>query len=125
MKLQRTMVVLPLACSVPAPIAQPARASPRTGIAFYGAALYADAGPDEGDLVGEVEEVARLQTLRHLQLRGRLEQEDTLRLALVDHVVDAGIIRVHPSDVGPTALPLLHEVESLLDLVEHGQGEDV
>ena len=33
-----------------------------------GATLYADTGTDEGDLISEVEEVARSQALRHLQL---------------------------------------------------------
>ena len=33
-----------------------------------GAALYADAGPDEGDLVGEVQKVAGPQPLTHLEL---------------------------------------------------------
>ena len=60
-----------------------------------------------------------------LSCAGGLEQEDPLGHARVYHVVDLRVLRVDPAQVGPPALPLLHEVEGLLQLVEHRQGEDV
>ena len=89
------------------------------------AALDADAGPDEGDLVGEVEEVAGAEALPHLELGWRLEEEDALGPAFVDHVVHVGVFGVELAQVGPPSLPLLNEVEGLLDLVEHGEGESI
>ena len=59
------------------------------------AALDADAGPDERHLVGQVQQGARLQALPHLELGGRLEQEDPLGAALVDHVVHPGVLGVY------------------------------
>ena len=57
--------------------------------------------------------------------RRRLEQENPLRPALVDHVVDVRVLGIDPANVGTIALSLLHEIEGLLYLVEHRQGEDV
>ena len=51
------------------------------------AALDTDAGTNEGDLVGKVQESARLKTLPHLELGRRLEQEDPLGPARIDHFV--------------------------------------
>ena len=42
------------------------------------AALDTNAGPDEGHLVCQVQQVARLQPLGHLELRRRLQQEYAL-----------------------------------------------
>ena len=57
-----------------------------------GAALDAHAGADEGHLVGQVQQAAGAEPLGHLELGGGLEQEDTLGFALVDHVVDVGVL---------------------------------
>ena len=76
-------------------------------------ALLSDTRPDERHLVCQVEQVARPETLRHLELRRRLEQEHALSPALVDHVVNAGVFAS------------LHKRECFLDLVQHRQRQNV
>ena len=90
-----------------------------------GAALHADAGPDEGDLVGEVEKVAGAQPPRQLELGGRLQQEDALRSAGADHLIDGVFLRVDLAQVGPLPPAPFDEVEGFLHLVEYRQGEQV
>ena len=89
------------------------------------APLDADAGADEGHLVSQVEEGAGPEPLSHLQLGRRLEQEDSLRPPGIDHVEHAGVLQVHLAQVETPSFPLLHEVQGLLDLVQHRQGEEV
>ena len=90
-----------------------------------GAALHADAGTDEGNLVGQVQERARAEPLGHLELCRRLEEEDPLAAPRVDHVVDGGVLRVDAADVGAAPLGGLDKVQGLLDLVQHGQRQQV
>ena len=91
----------------------------------HGAALHAHAGPDQGHLVRQVQQAPGTQPLPHLELRRRLEQEDALGAARVDHVVHRRVLGVDAADVGTKALPRLDEVQRLLDLVEHRQREQV
>ena len=83
------------------------------------AALDSHAGPDEGHLVGQVQQIAGAEPLGHLQLGRGLEQKDSLGPALVDHVVDVGVLRVYPAQVGPLPFPLLDEVQGFFQLVKH------
>ena len=89
------------------------------------AALDADARSDEGHLVCQVQEASRPESLGHLQLGRGLEQEHALGAALVDHVVHLVVLRVKSSQVRPHSLAPLHQVQRLLQLVKHGQGEEV
>ena len=59
------------------------------------AALDTDARADERHLVGKVQQGAGAEALPHLELGGRLEQEDPLGAALVDHVVHPGVLGVY------------------------------
>ena len=89
------------------------------------AALGADAGADEGDLVGQVQQVARAQALAHLELGRRLQQEDALAAARVDQVIDLGILRVDAAEVRAPAFLRLDQVQGLLQLIQHRQGQQV
>ncbi len=89
------------------------------------APLHADPGADQGNLVGEIEQIARAQTLPHLQLRRRLQQKYPLRQARVDHVVHLGVLRVYPAQIGPLPLPQFDQIECLLQLVENRQRENI
>ena len=83
-----------------------------------GAALDADAGTDEGHLIGQVQEGAGPEALPHFELGGGLEQEDTLGVALVDHVVHTRVLGVDPAQVQPPPLPLFDEVKGFLQALE-------
>ena len=91
----------------------------------HGAALDADAGTDEGHLVGQVQETPGPEPLPHLQLGRGLEQEDPLGASLADHFVHRGVFGVDAAQVRPAPLPLLHQVQGLLQLVQDRQGEQV
>ena len=93
------MVVLPL-CAVPVPLHE----------LGDGAALDSHAGADEGHLIGQVQQIAGAEPLGHLQLGGGLEQKNSLGPALVDHVIDVGVLRVYPAQVWSLPFPLLDEV---------------
>ena len=91
----------------------------------HGAALDAHAGTDEGHLVGQVQQPPGPEPLPHLQLGRGLEQEDPLGPSLPDHFVHCRVFRVDAAQVGPAPLPLLHQVQGLLQLVQDRQGEQV
>ena len=88
-------------------------------------ALGADAGADEGDLVGQVQQVARPQALAHLELRRRLQQEDALAAARVDQVVNLGILRVDAAEVRAPSLLRLDQVQGFFQLIQHRQGQQI
>ncbi len=90
-----------------------------------GAALHSDARADEGNLVGQIQQVAGVEPLAHLELGWRLEQEDSLGLSLVNQVVDFRVFGVYAREVGAVALSFFDEVQGLVQLVQHRQGEQV
>ena len=80
----------------------------------YRASLDTDTGPDEGHLVGQVQQGAGLEALPHFELGRGLEQEDPFGAALVYHVVYARVFRVYPAQLRSPVLLLFDEVEGFL-----------
>ena len=89
------------------------------------APLHPHPRPDQRHLVRQVQQIAREQTLPHLQLRRRLQQEYPLRQTGVDHVVHLWILRIDPAQIRPPPLPRLHQIQRLLQLIQHRQRQDV
>ncbi len=82
-------------------------------------------GPDDRDLDDEVVEAARLQPRQHVHLRPALDLEHAERIALAQHVVDAGHLARDGRQLAPLAMMLLDQVERLAHAGQHAEREHV
>jgi hypothetical protein len=82
------------------------------------------AGPDEGDLVGEVLEGARAHDARGVDLAGALDLEEAHGGARSDDVPDARIVG-KPVEVDPFALRAQDLLAGALERREHAQPEEI
>ena len=81
--------------------------------------------PDDGDLLRQLFQGARLRARQELYLGAALDLEDADGVAGADHVVDGGVGEVDAAEVDAVAAALGDDVDALFDEREHAQRQEV